>query len=147
MNKLMQDMSFTMKKDVNAQDKLSLGWFNGFLQMSKVTHEASKIKNQFEVNDQFYMAVEEPYLISGFKTFLKAFDIDGMSKDFYGCQDMVLQFLKKSNIDFFFDNVSSRVDKFDDLLEYVKDVSGRTLLSLVFDKMEEESDSLGLHAL
>jgi hypothetical protein len=32
MNKVIQDYAFTMKKDINAQDKLSLGWFNGFLQ-------------------------------------------------------------------------------------------------------------------
>ena len=49
---------------------------------------------------------------------------------------------------FFFDEKSTKKSEvFDDLLEHVKDVCERTVLSLVFDKMEEEADSLGLHAL
>jgi hypothetical protein len=98
----------------------------------------------FEVNNQLYMAVEEQYLISGFINFLKDFDISSMSKDFSGCKDLIFKFLKKSDIELFFIDKSSK--KPDDLLDYVKDVSGRALLSMVFDKMEEEGDSLGLHA-
>ena len=58
-----------------------------------------------------------------------------------------MEFLEKSSIEYFFDENSSKPEVFDDLLEYVKDVCGRTVLSLVFDKMEEEADSFGLHAL
>ena len=150
LNKVQQDYGFTMKSDINAADELSLGWFNGFLQMSKITNEAAKIKKPglFELHDQFYMAVGEQYLVNGFKTYIKDFDITAMTKDFIGCKGLVLDFLKKTNIEYFFNVESSdKEDVFDDLMDYVKDVCGRTVLSLVFDKMEEEADSLGLHAL
>ena len=150
LNKVTQDFAFTMRKDINSSDKLSLGWFNGYLQMSNVTSEAGKIKKPgfFELHDNFYMAVGEEYLMSGFKTYLKDFNISGISQDFIGCQDFILGFLKKANIDLYFESESSdQTESFDDLLDYVQDVCGRTILSLVFDKMEEEADSLGLHAL
>ena len=71
-----------------------------------------------------------------------------MTKDFAGCKRFVLDLLRNSNIEYYFDVESSdRGEVFDDLLEHVKDVCQRTVLSLVFDKMEEEANSLGLHAL
>ena len=150
MNKVIQDYAFTMKKEINPQDKVSLGWINGFLQMSRITNEAKKLKSPglFEVNDQFFMAVGEQYMISGFKTFVKGFDVSTVSKDFLGCKDLIIRFLSESKIDLFFDTeVSANHEHFDDLLDHVRDVSGRALLSLMFDKMEEEGDSLGFHAL
>ena len=34
LNKVQQDYGFTVKSNINADDELSLGWLNGFLQMS-----------------------------------------------------------------------------------------------------------------
>ena len=124
LNKVQQDYAFTMKKDINADDELSMGWFNGFLQMKNITSDAAKIKKPglFEPHDQFYMSVGEQYLISGFKTFIKDFDISEISHDFLGCKDLILKFLKKSNIDYYFEVKSTEKEVFDDLLDYVEDV-------------------------
>ena len=45
LNKVQHDFGFTMKPDINAKDKLSVGWFNGFLDMpTQVTNNAATIK-------------------------------------------------------------------------------------------------------
>ena len=51
-------------------------------------------------------------------------------------QKLILNFLDENEIRFFFEpnaNVEEQ-DKFDDLLSYCKDLSSRTVLSLVIDK-------------
>ena len=42
---------------------------------------------------------------------------------------------------------TEELDKFDDVLTYCKDLAGRTVLSLVTDKLESEGDALGLRSL
>ena len=94
------------------------------------------------------MAVGEQFLISGFKSFIKDVDLSSVSKDFLGCKYLITEYLSRSDITYFFDSeATKKKEVFDDLLEHVKDVCERTVLSLVFDKMEEEADSLGLQAL
>ena len=151
MNKVQQDFAFTMNPDINAKDKLSVGWFNGLLDMStKVTSNAATIKMSgcFELHDNFYMSIGKQFLLSGFKTFIKDIDLSQITQDFPSCKFLILEFLKNSGIEYFFDPESAKKSEpFDDLLSHVIDVCERTVLSLVFDKMEEEADSLGLHAL
>ena len=62
-------------------------------------------------------------------------------------EQLVLDFLNKCEIKYYFDPENcEEKDKFDDLLSYCKDLCSRTVLSLVFDKLEEEPDTLGLRA-
>ena len=63
-------------------------------------------------------------------------------------QNLILDFLDQNEIHYFFDpSNAEEVDKFDDLLSYAKDLAGRTVLSLVTDKLEGEGDALGLRGL
>ena len=62
-------------------------------------------------------------------------------------EQLILDFLAKYEIKFFYDpDNCEEEDKYDDLLSYAKDLCSRTVLSVIFDKLEEESDAFGLRA-
>ena len=146
---VIQDYGFTMATDINADDHGSLGWFNGFLTMKNITSNPSTIKKSgmFELHDQFYMNVGTQFLLNGFQTFVEESDVNVSSHSFEVCEKLVFGFIEHFGIKLFIDLECDAKEGFDDLMNYARDVCGRTILSLIFDKMEEEADSLGLRGL
>ena len=56
-------------------------------------------------------------------------------RDSEGAQNVILDFLKQSDIKFFYDPEDTQENsKFDDLLSYGKDLCSRTVLSVTLDK-------------
>lgn len=138
-----------MKNEVNVDDPLTLGYFKAFTGMKTITKDPKVIKSpgKFEEHDQNYSNLGAQFLIDGFKHFLLHTPELPQSKDFDSARDLVLNFLEKYDIKYFVDDKNTEEkEPYDDLLTYTKDISSRTVHSLVMDKLEEESDSLGLEA-
>ena len=143
------DYGALMKDENNIDDVLTLSWFKGWLGMDIISNKDSKIKQtgNFEVHDQFINEIGIQFLCNAFKNFLKNSD-NICVNDSAGAQKLILDFLDQSEIKFMFDpSNTEELDKFDDVLTYCKDLAGRTVLSLVTDKLESEGDALGLRSL
>ena len=128
-----------MKDEDNIDDRLTLSWFKGWLGgLDIISNQESKIKKTgcFEMHDQFINELGIQFLSNAFKNYLEN-NSDSLSVTDSGkAQSLILDFLDKNEIRFFFDpdkGVEEK-DKFDDLLSYCKDLCGRTVLSLVTDK-------------
>jgi hypothetical protein len=114
------DYGACMKNEDNIDDVLTLAWFKGWLGgMDKISNSESNIKKSgnYEFHDQYITELGIQYLVSEFKTFME----------------------NKSDISV---TNSSEAEKliFDDLLSYCKDLSSRTIFSLVLDKVSLLTD-------
>ena len=144
------DYGACMRDEDNIDDPLSLSHLKGWLGFDIITNKDSKIKQSgnFEVHDQFINEIGMQFLTNAFENFLDANSEVINVVDSNGAQKLILDFLDQNEIRFLFDpDTSEELDKFDDLLTYCKDLAGRTVLSLVTDKMEAEGDALGLRGL
>ena len=101
----------------------------------------------FEIHDQFIMELGLQFLSNAFEHFLETTGDTLDVQNEADAEELILDFLAKYEIKFFYepDNCEEK-DKFDDLLSYAKDLCSRTVLSVIFDKLEEESDAFGLRA-
>ena len=149
MNKSIQDLESGMPAETNVEDELSLGYFRTHLALSDISNKAENIKRcgAFEKHDNFLLKVGEEILINGFKTFLSK-NTESITKTTEGAISLILRFLRESDIKYFYDsdNFDEKL-KFDDVLSACRDISGRTVLSLVADKVEHEGDGLGIRAV
>ena len=88
------------------------------------------------------------FLVNAFENYLKVntdtLDITSETE----AEDLIINFLDQNGIRFYYDPANcNEEEKFDDLLSYCRDLCSRTVLSVVSDKLEEESDAFGLRAL
>ena len=132
------DYGACMPDEDNEKDKLSLSWFKSWLGgLDTISNEESKIKKMgdYELHDQFITEVGVQFLTNAFKNFLKTNSDNICVNDKMEAQKLILEFLDQNEIRFFFDpTCTEEKEKFDDLLSYCKDLTGRTVLSLVIDK-------------
>ena len=97
---------------------------------------------------QLIMEVGTQYLINAFKNHIKQFpDSIAQVSSEQTAETFVLEFLKASKIEFYYQSDRSEDDAADDLLTYCRDMVSRLLLSLVIDRCEKECDPLGLRAI
>ena len=149
MNKSIMDIESGMKGLVNVEDELSLGYFRTVLGLNSITNKAENIKRcgEFEKHDQFLLVVGKEILINAFKSFMASYK-GTITKTTEGATDLILKFLSVSDIKYFYDpNNFDEKDKFDDILSSCRDNAGRTVLSMVSDKVEHEGDGLGIRAV
>ena len=143
------DYGACMKDENNITDELSLSWFKAWLGgMDKISNSESNIKKHFEIQDQYITELGVQFLTNAFQNYIgeNGGEINVNTKK--EAQDLILDFLDKSDIKYVFEfSNASETSKFDDLLSYCRDLCSRTVLSLVLDKMEAERDALGLRAL
>ena len=139
-----------MISESNVDDPLTLTYFKAYLGgFDSITNQESKIKKpgSFEVHDQLITELGLQFLCNAFTNFLDE-NCDTIKVDSTAeAEKLILDFLQSSGIVFFFDpKNANEADVFDDLLSYCRDLCSRTVLSVVSDKMEEESDAQGLRA-
>jgi hypothetical protein len=149
MNKSIMDLECGMQTVVNIEDELSLGYFRTVLGLNKITNKADTIKRcgEFERHDQFLLEIGKEILIDAFKTFLSTNE-DPVIKTADGAKSLILRFLSDSDIKYFYDKENyDEKHKFDDVLSNCRDLAGRTVLSLVADKVEHEGDGPGIRAV
>ena len=150
MNKTIQDLAAGMKSVINVDDILSLGFFRTILGLNNISNEADFIKKDgnYEAHAQFCDEVGTELLIEAFNTYAGKKNFSGVSKtEQFGVQ-LILNFLDKSGIQFYFDPKKTEDPvEFDDMLAACRDNAGRTVLSLVLKAVEKEADGLGLRAL
>ena len=149
MNKTIQDIETCMKTLVNVDDELSLGYLRTSLGLQQITNKAESIKRcgQFEKHDQFLLEVGQQILINAFQSYLEQNDghIDETAE---GAHKLILDFLHVMDIKFYYDPKDYEERKrFDDVLSNCRDLAGRTLMSLVSDKVEHEGDGLGIRGV
>ena len=146
----MQDFSFCMKTENNPDDEGTLPWFCGILNFDWASNEASKIKRSgmFEKHDQLIMEVATQYLLNAYENYLI---LKPESLQQVKCQQtaekFVLDFLKSSRIDLYFQETRAEDEQADDLLTYCRDMCSRLVLSLVIDRCEKHEDPLGMRAI
>ena len=133
------DYGALMKNEDNVDDKLTLSWFKGWLGgLDIISNQESNIKKSgcYEVHDQFINELGVQYLVNAFKNYLEENSDSFRVTDSEKAQLLILDFLDKNEIRYFFDPTSNveEQDIFDDLLTYCKNLAGRTVLSLVMDK-------------
>ena len=139
-----------MKTENNLDDEGTLPWFCNMLNFDWASRDPSKIKKQgaFEKHDQLITEVSTQYLTNALENFLL---LNPESLAEVQCQlsaeMFVLEFLKSSKIEFFFQVSRSEDKKADDLLTYCRDMCSRLVLSLVIDRCEKEGDPLGLRGI
>ena len=149
MSKVFMDYKASMADDDNVDDVLSLSWFKAWLGLKDITNQESKIKKpgNFEFHDQFITELGLQFLANAFTNYLEANEDIPEITTTAEAEQFILSFLEHSGVKFFFDpDNCEEQDKFNDLLSYCRDLCSRTVLSIVFDKMEEEGDALGLRA-
>ena len=143
------DYKACMVDEDNVDDILTLAWFKSWLNLKNITNQESKIKKPgiFEVHDQYITELGLQFLVNAFENFLEAnADTLEVTSETDAVQ-LILDFLEESGIKYYFDPESSEEkDKYDDLLSYCRDLCSRTVLSIVSDKLEEESDAVGLRS-
>ena len=88
------------------------------------------------------------YLVDAFKNHIKQFP-DAMTKvnSDQTAETFVLEFLKASKIEFYYESDRCEDETDDDFLTYCRDMVSRLLLSLAIDRCEKECDPLGLRAI
>ena len=119
------------------------------LGLNSISNKAENIKRcgEFEKHDQFLLVVGKEILISAFKVFMTGYH-GTITKTAEGATDLILMFLSVSDIKYFWDpNNFDEKEKFDDILSSCRDNAGRTVLSMVADKVEHEGDGLGIRAV
>ena len=149
MNKTIQEIETCMKTLVNVDDELCLGYLRTSLGLQQITNKAESIKRcgQFEKHDQFLLEVGQQILINAFQSYLEQNDghIDETAE---GAHKLILDFLHVMDIKFYYDPKDYEERKrFDDVLSNCRDLAGRTLMSLVSDKVEHEGDGLGIRGV
>ena len=102
----------------------------------------------FEKHDQLITEVAAQYLTNALENYLKhfpqsLFQVNSQKK----AEHFILEFLKFSKIEFFFQPNRSEDKKADDLLTYCRDMCSRLVLSLAIDRCEKHEDPLGLRAI
>jgi hypothetical protein len=138
-----------MKDEDNIDEILTLGWFKAWLGLKNITNQESKIKKpgSYEPHDQYITELGMQFMVNAFENFLATSNATIEITTEAQAEQLILNFLQQNEINFYYDpGHSEEKDKFDDLLSYCRDLCSRTVLSVVFDKLEEESDALGLRA-
>ena len=132
------DYGACMKNEDNIDDVLTLAWFKGWLGgMDKISNSESNIKKSgnYEFHDQYITELGIQYLVSAFKTFMEN-KSDISVTNSCEAEKLILDFLDESDIKYVLDiDNPGESKKFDDLLSYCKDLSSRTIFSLVLDKV------------
>ena len=149
MSKIFMDYKASMKDEDNIDDILTLGWFKAWLGLKNITNQESKIKKpgSYEPHDQYITELGMQFMVNAFENFLATSNATIEITTEAQAEQLILDFLQQNEIKFYYDpGHSEEKDKFDDLLSYCRDLCSRTVLSVVFDKLEEESDALGLRA-
>ena len=135
---------------VNVDDILTLSWFKAYLGgLDTITNQESKIKKpgSFELHDQYITELGLQFLTNAFENFLEMKGDTLKVDNELEAQEFILDFLQQNGIALYFDPENcDEKDKFDDLMSYCRDLSSRAVLSIVADKLEEESDAQGLQA-
>ena len=133
------DYGACMKNEDNIDDRLTLSWFKGWLGgMDKISSTDSKIKKSsaYELHDQYITELGIQYLVSAFQTFMENNSETISVTNSCEAQKLVLDFLDESDIKYVLDLENpGEKNKFDDLLSYCRDLSSRTIFSLVLDKV------------
>ena len=134
----------------NSDAPLSLGFFRTVLGLNHISNEADFIKKDgnYEAHAQFSDEVGTELLLEAFETYVGQKDFVSASKTEKLGVELILDFLAKSGIKFYFDpKMTEDPVEFDDMLAACRDNAGRTVLSLVLKAVEHEADGLGLRAL
>ena len=93
------------------------------------------------------MEVGKEILINAFKAFITGYK-DSIARTTDGAVDLIMKFLSVSDIKYFWDPENfDEKEKFDDILSSCRDNAGRTVLSMVADKVEHEGDGMGIRAV
>ena len=150
MNKSIQDLVAGIKSEVNVEDTLSLGYFKtalGFNHISNVP-EVIKKDGNFEYHSQFCEDVGVELLIEAFKEFAALnLNNDDIEETEECAVELILDFLKKMDIQYFYDPDYEETLGVDDMMKSCKDNLARTIISLIQDSVEREGDGKGLRAL
>ena len=146
----MQDYAFCMKTENNQDDEGTLPWMANLLNFDWASRDASKIKKSgnFEKHDQLFTELGTQYLVNAFVNYMLRHPsclLQVSSSE--TAQKLVLDFLKASKIEFYFQLNRSEDENSDDLLTYCRDFCSRLVLSLVIDRCEKAEDPLGLRAI
>ena len=147
MSKCIQDLENGMPNEVNREDELSLGYFRTVLGLTHISNDKNRIKKEFEKHDQFCLEIGKEILVSAFKTFLRE-STDYFPRNLEGGKKLILAFLAKSDIKYFYDMENyDEKDPYDDALSACRSHASRTVMSLVADTVVHESDGLGCRAV
>ena len=125
MNKTIQDIGAGMKSLVNVEDTLSLGNFKTVLGLNHISNEPDFIKKDgnYEAHSQFCDDIGTELLIEAFKTYVGKQHNSSISivKTEAFAVDLILDFLDKSDIKYFFNPESPEESTvFDDMLSACK---------------------------
>ena len=119
MNKTFQDYKACMPDEQNIDDVLSLSYFKAWLGLDNITNVDSKIKKDgnYEPHDQYITEIGLQFLCNAFTNYLETCGDNLDVRDSEGAQNVILDFLKQSEIKFFYDPEDTQENsKFDDLL-------------------------------
>jgi hypothetical protein len=146
----MQDFNFCMKTENNLDDEGTLPWLCNMLNFDWASRDPAKIKapGKYEKHDQLITEVSTQYLINALENYLivNPESLAGVQSQ-QSAEEFVLEFLKSSKIEFYFQVNRSEDTSADDWLTYCRDMCSRLVLSLVIDRCEKECDPLGLRAI
>ena len=148
MNKVIQDLVAGMKSDVNVDDILSYAYLKTTLGLNHISNQPDFIKRDgnYEAHSQFCDDIGSEFLIQAFKTFVSEQSCPSVKTE-KSAVEFILKFLETADIKFFYDaNNYEESDVYDDMMSSVKDIAGRTVMSLVLKAVEQEGDGLGLRA-
>ena len=128
-----------MKNEDNIDDPITLAWFKGWLGgLDKISNSESKIKKcgDYELHDQYITEIGIQYMVNGFQNFLENNSDKIRVTNSSEAQQLILDFLDECDIKYVLDIENpGEKNKFDDLQSYCKDLSSRTIFSLVLDKV------------
>ena len=149
MNNIIQDVVAGIKSDVNVEDLLSMGYFKTTLGFHHITNSPDAIKRDgnFEYHSQFCEDIGVELLVEAFKEFTAKHEVD-TEKTEEGAVQLILEFLKKTDIKYFYDPLNyEEASVHDDMMTSCKDNLARAVISLVLDSVEHEGDGMGLRAV
>ena len=128
---------------------MSHGYFRTVLGLNHISNKADNIKRvgEFEKHDNFLLEIGKEILVNAFKTYMGN-TREPILKTPEGAQKLILKFLNKTDIKYFFNpHDYDERDPYDDVLSACKSNASRTVMSLVADKVEHEGDGLGIRAV
>ena len=149
MSKTIQDICALMKDLVNLQEVLSLGWFRCLLGLSSVTNDPKVMKTpgQYEKHIQFLETIGTECIIEAFRTTKQLCTPVNSDSSFEAVKTFVFEVLSKAGIQLYFNPDEDEPVYYDDVQNYCRNLSARTIISLVFTRLEHEGDATGLRAI
>ena len=150
MNKIYMDYPCLMPRKSMLEDEGTMPEMVALTGIQGISTEEKKISNSIEKHDQLLMCMGHLYVTNMFLNYINdeptAYE---QVVDENTAKDFVLKMLEKYDVELYFDpgRVGPAESKWDDPVNYGRDIISRMILSEIFDVGEEEEDALLLRSL